>query len=233
LVVLQRSDRSFHIMLDGMPEYGVTLSGSLEEPVLENHSGRVVIGYDMKLANANGREMILSAQIMATSGQPGGIPDGGAIYVHGNVPVTLAGQVHVLRPFHSTSLAGPMQSRPVQEFSPGQRPIVNAALVSVIFADGQFVGVDEYGVFESFGRRIKVIVQVGLLAKAGTWDQIESLANALSQSSLRSPSEENPGLYFERRAAALFLVQERKQKGDAAAAQLAEIYSSLPTPWRN
>jgi hypothetical protein len=45
-------------MLDGMPEYGVTLSVSLEEPILENHSGRVVIGYDMKLANANGRESI-------------------------------------------------------------------------------------------------------------------------------------------------------------------------------
>ena len=40
--------------LQGLPQYGITLSGSPENLVLENLSGRVVIGYDVRLADANG-----------------------------------------------------------------------------------------------------------------------------------------------------------------------------------
>jgi hypothetical protein len=43
--------------LQGLPAYGVSLSGSLENPGIENHSGRVVIGYDVKFSDANGRGM--------------------------------------------------------------------------------------------------------------------------------------------------------------------------------
>ena len=32
--------------LKGLPEYGVTLSGSPEDSVIENHRGGVIIGYD-------------------------------------------------------------------------------------------------------------------------------------------------------------------------------------------
>ena len=102
-------------------------------------------------------------------------PDGGSLYARGAVPVNLAGQAVVLRSFHSTSLAGPMQS-PVQTRATGQGPIVSAILQCVIFADGQFAGVDEQWVFEAFGRMIKAIVEVGLLAKTGAWDQLEALA---------------------------------------------------------
>jgi hypothetical protein len=31
--------------LQGLPQYGVTLTGTLENPIIGNHSGRVVIGY--------------------------------------------------------------------------------------------------------------------------------------------------------------------------------------------
>jgi hypothetical protein len=59
--------------LQGLPQYGVTLTGTLENPVIENHSGRVVIGYDMRFSDANGRGMALAAQVLATSIQPAGI----------------------------------------------------------------------------------------------------------------------------------------------------------------
>jgi len=58
-----------------------------------------------------------------------------------------------------------MQS-PVQTRAIGQGPIVSATLQSVVFADGQFVGVDEQWVFEAFGRMIKVIREVGLQFKS-------------------------------------------------------------------
>ena len=73
--------------LVGLPQYGVTLSGTPENPIIENHSGRVVIGYDMELSEATGPRMILSAQILAPSMLPAGIPDGEAVYAQGNVPV--------------------------------------------------------------------------------------------------------------------------------------------------
>ena len=101
----------------------------------------------------------------------------------------------------------------------------------MIFADGQFVGVEELWVFEQFGRMMKAIVEVGLLAKAGAWDQIEALALSPG-GQFGPPSGEDPITYFEHRSTATYLVQERKARGDAAAIKLAEIYASLPTLWK-
>jgi hypothetical protein len=85
--------------------------------------------------------------LLAFSGQPAAIPDGGSVYVHGDAPVNLAGQVHVFSGIYSAPLAGPIES-PVQEVSPGQGPIVRATtLRCVVFGDGQFVGEDEQWVF--------------------------------------------------------------------------------------
>jgi hypothetical protein len=204
--------------LVGLPEYGVTLSGSPENPVVENHSGKVVIGYDMKLADANGRGMILSAQILATSVQPAGIPDGGAVYAHGNFPVNST----VPRP-------SPPQVRGTG--LPG--PIVTATLRSVIFADGHFVGADEQNAFEQFAKKLKAVTEAGKLAKTGAWDQLDALAQAFRQMPRQPPSpEEDHTVYTFRQLAAQRLVEAWRLKGDSAAAQLAELYSSLPTLWK-
>ena len=71
----------------GMPEYGVTLSDSPEGPVIENHSGRVIIGYNIETADANGRLMGGVGQILAPSVLPAGLPDGKSLYAMGNFPV--------------------------------------------------------------------------------------------------------------------------------------------------
>jgi len=77
------------------------------------------------------------------------------------------------------------------------------------------------------------LTEVGVLAKTGAWDQVEVLAQALTPLSPRPPAGENSAWYIRRRLAAVLLVQERKRYGDAAAAQLAEIFSSLPPAlWR-
>jgi hypothetical protein len=176
--------------LQGLPAYGVALSGSPENPVIENHSGRVVIGYHVKLTDANGRVAGLPAQVMADSMLPEGIPDGSSVYAKGALPIN-----------PTVPMPGPPQVR----FT-GQGPIVTAALRSVIFADGQFVGADEQRttcsvepgqwwvraqgaqplpfrdcLFEEFGKKLKVIIEVGILAKTRAWDQIEALAQALHQ----------------------------------------------------
>jgi hypothetical protein len=196
----------------GMPEYGVTLSGTPENPVVENHSGRVVIGYFLKSGDTNGRGLNLN-QVVALSVEPAGIPDGGSVYAMGAVPV------------NSTV---PMPSPPVVR-GVGQGPIVRATLQSVIFADGQFVGVDGPGGFEEFVKKIRAITEAGKLAKTGAWDQVEAFAQLPP---FPPPNVEDRIVYFGHRQAATWLVQERKRKGDAAATKLAEIYSSLPTLWK-
>ena len=199
--------------LVGLPQYGVRLSGSPKNPVFENHSGKTVIGYVVKTADQNGQGTI-NQQLLTLSVQPEGTPDGGAVYVNGAVPV------------NSTA---PMES--VAQLRVGGRgPIVRATLQSVVFSDGQFVGLDEHGTFEQFGRRIKAITEVGTLAKTHAWNQVEALApRGLPK---EPPNGEDQILYLFRQLAASRLVETRKFKGDAAAGQLAEIYSSLPSLWK-
>ena len=180
------------------------LTGSPGNPVIENRSGKTVIAYTLKKTGRNGRGPV-HQMLLAFSVQPAGFPDGGSLYVRGNV---------------------------IQSTSNRPGPIVSATLQNVVFDDGQFVGTDEHGNFERFGKRMQAIREVGMMTKSGAWDQVEVLAQALTQLSLRPPAGEDPTLYFDRRVAAERLTQERKQKGDAAAAQLAEIYRSLPTLWK-
>jgi tetratricopeptide (TPR) repeat protein len=198
--------------LEGLPQYGLTLSGTPDDPVVENHSGRVVIGYDIKSSDTNGPVLSIN-QILALSVLPAGIPDGESVYVMGNSPVSLP--------------------RGVYTMSPGRGPAVRATLRAVVFADGQFVGVDEQGAFESFAGKLKAVADVGILAKTRAWDQVEALAQAFRQIPRPSPpSGEDPRLNPFRGLAASRLVETRRLKGDAAAAQLAEIYSSLPSLWK-
>jgi hypothetical protein len=149
--------------------------------------------------------------------QPAGIPDGGSLYAKGAVPVN--------------STVG--MSLPTHLVSRGQGPIaiVRAILQSVIFADGHFVGVDGGpGGFDLFGEKIKAFTEVGTLAKTGAWDQVEALVPRRLPGS--PPSGEDYIVYTFRQLAATHLVQERKRKGDAAATELANIFSTLPTLWK-
>ena len=116
--------------LQGLPVYGVTLSGSLENPAIENHPGKTVMAYDMKILDVNGR-WIVDNQLMATSMLPAGIADGSSVPIEKLVEVRFG----------------------------GQGPIVRAALRSVIFADGKFVGADEQGSFEQFAMKLKAITE--------------------------------------------------------------------------
>jgi hypothetical protein len=158
--------------LDGLPEHGVLLTGTLENPVIENHSGRTVIAYTVVIPEQGGSMSV--HQILLTIHMPDGLPDGGLLRIHGNVHLNPAVPVQ-----------GPMQS-PAQQVSPG-RP-VSAVLQSVVFDDGQFVGANEHGAFELFAKRIEVIKEVGFLAKDGAWDQVETLAKALTKLSTRPPA---------------------------------------------
>jgi hypothetical protein len=111
----------------GMPEYNIVLSGSPDDPVIENHSGKVIIGYNIETADASGRLMGGIGQILAPGVLPAGLPDGKSLYAMGNFPVD------------------PNRQRGNRVINASARSAVRATLTSVIFADGHFVGTDERG----------------------------------------------------------------------------------------
>ena len=51
--------------------------------------------------------------------------------------------------------------------SPGHGPIVSATLQGVIFADGQFVGVDEHGACDQFVKKISPLRRLAYWQKLG------------------------------------------------------------------
>src|SRR5215469_13636328 len=136
----------------GMPEYSIGLSGTPEDPVIENHSGRVIIGYNIETADSSGRTVGGIGQIIAPSVLPAGLPDGKSLYAMGNFPVD-----------PNLQRAGRVQVRG----APGRGQAVRATLTSVIFADGHFVGADERGAFERFAKELKGVQEAGVLAKTG------------------------------------------------------------------
>ena len=64
--------------LQGLPEYGVTLSGTPENPVIENRSGRTVIAYVLIAAGQDGGARVYRI-LLATTMQPAGTADGGSL----------------------------------------------------------------------------------------------------------------------------------------------------------
>ena len=171
----------------------------------------MIIGYNIETADANGRVMGGVGQILALSVLPAGLPDGKSLYAMGNFPVD------------------PNLQRGGRAVIVSARSAVRATLTCLIFGDGHFVGADERGVFERLGKELKATAEVGKLARTGAWGQVEAFGQVPPGA---PPSGEDPTLYFLRSAAASRLVEVRRLKGDAAAAQLAEIYSSLPAPWK-
>jgi tetratricopeptide (TPR) repeat protein len=184
--------------LEGLPQYGLNLSGSPEDPIIENHSGRVIIGYNIETADANGNQMTSIGQIIAPSVLPAGLPDGKSLYAMGNFPVDA-----------SLQRAGRVQVRG----APGRGPAVRATLTSVVFGDGQFVGLDERGIFERFGKELKGVQEAGVLAKTGAWDQLDALNQAFRQMQRQPPPEEDRTLYSFRQLAAQRLVETRRTQG--------------------
>jgi hypothetical protein len=162
----------------GLPQYGVTLSGTPDDPVIENHSGRVIIGYNIETADANGRLMGGIGQILAPSVLPAGFPDGKSLYAMGNFPVD-----------PNLQRGNRLQVRG----APGSGPAVRATLTCVIFANGHFVGIDERGIFDRLGNELKAVQEAGILAKTGAWEQLDALSRVGPP-----PSGADPRAYFER-----------------------------------
>jgi hypothetical protein len=168
--------------LVGLPEYGVLLSGTPDNPVVLNQSQHRILAFTLR----QGRGMFVSNQAglsqlrRGNAGPEGpGIPPGG------------------------TSLSSqPQPTAPIVTTANGQRADIGfteATLDSVLFDDGLFVGPDLGHKYESITARIAAEVSVdSILLSAQTdselataWDQIKQIAETPPPTS--APEATTPG----------------------------------------
>jgi hypothetical protein len=137
--------------LTGLPDKGITLSGSPDNPVLVNHSGKTIIGTVLVRTGSDGKDRI-ERGFMAVTPQ-NVIPDGG--------------QREILRALRGILVN---QNEGVKTLS--------AKLALVVFSDGQVVGPDASNSQAALQERLQATAAAGDIAHSGQWTEIQLLANS-------------------------------------------------------
>jgi hypothetical protein len=203
--------------LVGLPEYGVLLSGTPDNPVVLNQSPHRILAFALR----QGRGMFFSNQAglsQLTRGNAGpegpGIPPGG------------------------TSLSLPHVAAPQVMTAGGRADIghTEATLDSVLFDDGLLVGPDLGHMYERIAAEI-FVDSLLLSAKtesdfATAWDQIKQIAETPLVPPTSAPGTTTTGRPFvdsnSRRQFARQLLSVRDRLGEKAA--VAQAASSLAYP---
>ena len=212
--------------LVGLPQYGVLLSGTPDNPVVLNQSQHRILAFALRQRSGDQGLTTISNQVglsQLTRGNAGpsgpGIPPGG------------------------TSLLLPQVAAPAVRTANGQRTgigLTEVTLDSELFDDGLFVGPDLSHAYESITARITAEVSVDsilLSAKTGgelatAWEQIKQIAETplvpstpalgtITESRL-VPDPNSP------RQSAMQLLSVRERLGEKAA--VAQAAASLAYP---
>ena len=207
----------------GLSKYGIELSGDPRAPTIVNRSTKKVLGYVLKFADASGRgpvERILPlAAIHRGEATQIGIAPGAerkAVITHEVIP--------------PGGVAPRMYTRVI--------------LDAVLFEDGELVGPDTFEAFESMSTRLKAerdLAKLLLDSRTGAPAQRDAAWSKIVQLSKNDTNNVNSGappftntLYnFTQSTLARDLLRARDTKGEAAAFDIAQKSSSLPTVWRN
>jgi hypothetical protein len=133
---------------------GVTLSGPVANPVIENHSGKQIIAAMLMLTHADGQvEQQMNTFIEHNTEIPDAvaneIPDGGS------------------KVWHTAS-----------KHQKVTNPVIAAEVAAVIFDDGELRGQDAYQFRALKEREFQRVRQAWQMAKAGNWDGVKAQAEA-------------------------------------------------------
>lgn len=137
--------------LVGLPEYGVTLTGTVQEPVIQNNSGKTIIGHVIRKDYAGGGAL---TSVNFSDRGAGEIPPG-----QFSTKRAMSGVV--------TAVNGGVQRT---------QPFVAATLDAVVFADGEVVGPDTAHNFEQLSRRLAAEQEVAALVSAARNDPTKQTA---------------------------------------------------------
>jgi hypothetical protein len=145
--------------LVGLPEYGVTLTGTAQNPTILNNSGKTIIGHVLCLGyaalggcqyrrNLKTRELRLNMKNLAAGIPPSGLES----------PL-------------SPPSSGPSSKRVmIRGVILDERTLVTVVLDAVVFADGQFVGPDSGNGFEEMSSRVIAEQELAALVSAARND---------------------------------------------------------------
>jgi hypothetical protein len=199
--------------LVGLPQYGVLLSGTPDNPVVLNQSPHRILAFTLRQRGDRSLMTFSNQAGLSQLTRGNGGPDGPGI------------------PPGGTSLSPP-QVMPAQVMAaPGQRAHIGyaeATLDSVLFDDGMFVGPDLGHMYESITARITAevsVVSILLSAKtdgefATAWEQIKQIAETPRVPPTSAPG---PNSQF-----AMQLLAVRDRLGEKAA--VAKAAASLASP---
>ena len=190
--------------LVGMPEYGVLLTGSPEVPVIVNHSGRAIIGFNLTTYEADG----------------GKGPGAGLVLVYLRSAAIVDGAQYQ-PPLSGSRL-------------PIAKAVLDGVLFDngeYVGVDDWFFAVAQLrlNTYREIGKQLTAVKYGSDAEIAAVWSKFEELVPWR-----RNPSARIHALASDpdRNSAVLNLLQERDLHGERLASDLAEYYSSLPVPWR-
>jgi hypothetical protein len=222
----------------GLPEYGVTLTGTVQNPTIVNNSGKTIIGHVLGLGYASGgaqyrRNLTTHGLRLNMKNLAAGIPPGGTESPLSHSPT-------VVKAWGPTTLT----------------PLTFARVVldAVVFADGQFVGPDQGHNFEGMANQVIAEHELAGLVSAArndatkreaAWAEVMRLAchgcvdpggADLPEQDLskRPPPQNRPPEFLEwaQEVVARDLIFARNRAGDDAAYDIADREMSIPKLWR-
>jgi hypothetical protein len=193
--------------LVGLPQYGVTLTGTPSKPEIVNNSGKTILAWVLWQQDATGSGP--SGITMETQNLRNGITRTGS---------TAAGPTPAVKRPDGTD----------------QGPFVKATLQAVVFGDGEYVGEDSLNSFQivSAGIDRERTFAQSVLSKKISWAEIEALAEDRNPTKAARGPAEAAGLRARANLAG-DLVHARQQAGDEIALRAAEWSSKLPVIWRS
>lgn len=222
--------------LVGLPQYGVTLSGSPEVPVIVNHTGRTIIGFNMSTYMVDGGKGPAAGLLLVYS-RAAAIVDGAQYQPPGATDKKDA---------RTMQIPAAAQRPSVVAVSP--LPIVKAVLDGVLFDDGEYVGPgDDFfqdatrkiGAYREVGKRLTAVKYGSDPEIAAVWSKFEEMPGRNYRKQLgnfaRDPVQRDSpksGPEANRNRVALDLLEERDFRGERLAFDLAEYFAALPDPWR-
>ena len=192
--------------LVGLPQYGVTLTGTPSKPEIVNNSGKTILAWVLWQQDATGSGP--SGITMETQNLRNGITRTGS---------TAAGPTPAVKRLGGTD----------------QEPFVKATLQAVVFGDGEYVGEDSLNSFQIISTAIgaeRTFAQ-SVLSKKISWTEIDSLARNRNPTKDAKNPRESAGLHAQA-SLARDLAYAREQAGDEIALEAATWSSKLPVIWR-
>jgi hypothetical protein len=213
--------------LVGLPEYGVELTGTVQNPTIVNNSGKTIIGHVLCLEyaalggcqyrrNLKTRELRLNMKNLSAGIPPSGLDS----------------------PLSPPSSSGREFPSPPRVMTQGvildERTLVRVVLDGVVFADGHFVGPDQGHNFDDIANQIVAEQELAGLVSAARNDPTQREAawvevNRIFQNRQTPAYSRTDRLKL---VLAADLLNTQKHDGEAAAYDVADREMAIPKLWR-